>query len=313
MAAEILTRAFESEIQNQLFPDGTFLSQSRNDDKFAGSTNSVEIPNSGTIPAVTVDRGVYPGTIAQRTDVAHQYILEELTTDPTHLPWHESLAPGGGRLAYDKRASVIEQHSESLNEKGENRAIVKWLAQVTVAAGTLIPSTGAGRATGGASQTGTRKKILEVDILAIKTKFDRLNVKLADRMMLVTGEQHGDLLEIDRFTSAERIGLGGRIVEGSVGRVHGFDVFVRSFTAISDSTNSDLINAEGAAAAAGDQDVAVFWQKNAVRKALGGIHAFVDLDKADFYGDILAYAIMFGAVTSRNDGIGVAAIFEDVV
>ena len=311
MAAELLRRLFESEIQDQLFPDGGFLSNSMSDDDYAGATNTVEIPNSGTIPAATVDRSVYPATVSQRNDVPHQYTMEEITTDPTHLPRHESLDPKGGRIAYNKRQSVMFQHSGVLTEKAEDRAIIKWLGQVSVANGNLLASTGTTRAAGGASQTGNRKGLAEADIKNAKVKLDKQNIPQEGRFLLVTADQHGDLLLIDRFTSAERIGQGGRIINGSVGKIYGFNVFVRSKTAVTDG--SDALKAEGAVAAATDQDIAVFWHRGFVRKAKGAIHAYVRLNDPTYYGDIVSFGLMFGGVQARNDGAGVGAIFEDTV
>lgn len=311
MAAELLKRIFEREIASQLFPDDMFLTNSRNDDKYAGSTNSVELPNAGTIPTVKVNRVTVPATITQRTDVAHNYELEELTTDPTLFQWTEALG-GGGRINYDKRADLFSQHQGSIREKAANRTIYKWGASLLVASGNLFASTGSvGRPATGPSQTGSRKEILEADLLRVKELFDRQNVPLTGRHMLITGAQHTDLLKIARFTEADKLGRAGAIANGAVGTIHGFSVFVRSSVAV--TNGSDVMKAEGAAAAATDQDVALFWQRDHVRKALGRIKAFINLDESAYYGDIMSFGVMFGAVLSRNDGIGVAGIFEDTV
>lgn len=308
MAPELLVRIFESEIASQLFPDGGFIVHARVDDRYAGSTNSVELPNAGTIPAVSVDRSSYPATIAQRTDVAHQYVMEELSTDPTHLLWHESLAPGGGRVAYNKRADVIAQHAGSLMDKAERRAIAAWVAGLTTGNGQLIPSTGGNRTAAGPSQTGNRKRLVEADVLSAKLILDRQEVPQAGRAMIITPDQHTDLILLDRFSTPDKYGA-ARIPSGAVGMIHGFTVYVRSYTAVTDGSN--VIKAEGAAAAATDQDVAVFWHRDFVRRALGGIKAFINTDEAAYYGDILSYAMMFGAVQSRNDLKGIVAVYED--
>lgn len=311
MAAELLKRIFEREIASQLFPDDSFLVHSRNDDKYAGSTNSVELPNAGTIPSVKVNRSSVPATITQRTDVAHNYTLEELTTDPTLFKWTEALS-GGGTINYDKRRDLYEQHQNSIREKATNRAIYKWAAGVATGNGNLFASTSAAaRAATGPSQTGTRLRIIEADILKVKALFDRTEVPMNDRYALVTADQYTDLLVTERFTEADKLGYAGAISSGAVGTIHGFQVFLRSSAVVVNTSN--VLKAEGAVGAAADQDTALFWQSSMVRKALGRIEAFINLKEAAYYGDLMSFGVMFGAVASRNDGIGIAGIYEDNV
>ena len=93
--------------------------------------------------------------------------------------------------------------------------------------------------------------------------------------------------------------------------IHGFSVFMRSKVGVANS--SDVIKAEGAAAAAGDQDVMMLWQSDMVRRAVGAFKIFFSNSDPAYQGDVLSAAIRFGAQKTRNDGKGIVGIFENTV
>lgn len=307
-AAELLKRLFHTEIQPKLFPSNSFLARAMNDDAFVNN-NSVELPHSGTIPAVTVDRGTLPATIAKRTDAATNYVLEELTTDPTLIGESEGLI-----IAYNKRASVLDQHANEINKKAASRALFAWAGGTNTAG--RVASSGASRAVDGSSstQTGNRKKFTVDDILKIKTKFhkdDVVNENVAvSGIAIFTPAQLSDLLSIQSIYDASMYGK-GNLPDGVVARILGFDVYVRSSTVVLDST--DALKAEGAAAAATDQDAAVFYHPNFVRRAVGAIKPFINEDKAEYYGSLFSMLVRFGAAPARNDNKGIYLLFEDNV
>lgn len=302
--AELLTRYFHTEIQPKLFPGSSFLSRSLNDDAFVNN-NSVELPHAGSNPGVTVDRSSFPATIARRTDAATNYLLEELTTDPTHITDSEALL-----VAYDKRASVLDAHALTINAKASNRAIYKWAAGAT---GThILKSTGATRTASGPSQTGTRKKFTEADIIAARQLFfmdDVVNENTeVGACVLLTPAQYQDLLSISGLMEAQKYGR-ANYPSGVIDRVLGFDVYVRSSVAV--YSNADALKAEGAAAAATDQDAAIFWHPKFVRRAKGATKIFYNAGVAEMYGDIMSAMQRFGAAPARNDNKGIVMMIED--
>jgi hypothetical protein len=296
MAAELLKRYFHSEITALLFPDDGFLVHAKNDSAFVNN-NSVELPHSGTIPAVTVDRSSFPGTITQRTDVATQYLLNELSTDPTHLQDSEGLI-----VAYNKRASILDQHAKSLNEKGSNRALYSWAA----AGAPNILTTGSDRATTSPSATGTRKQLAKQQIIDANAQMNRDEVPVSNRHIIVPSDMYSDLLAIDEFVRADAFGT-SNIPTGMIGRVFGFTVWMRSSTVVMTGTT---IKAEGAAGAAADNQAAICWHPDFVRKAIGAHKVFVEVGKADMYGDVMSALVRTGFLRARNDDKGVVTISE---
>lgn len=302
MAAELLRRYFHTEIQPKLFPGSGWLGRSLNDDAFV-NFNTVELPHSGNNPNVSVNRTSFPATPSQRTDVATNYELEELTTDPTHLQHSEALL-----VSYNKRASILDQHARTINTKGADRILYKWAAGATV----KVPTTGSARLAQGPSQTGNRKAVTEKDIIAMQKQFFKDDVvnELGDinGVAILTPAMYADLIELDAFKDADKYGR-SNIPSGIVARAYGFDFYVRSRVVVTDDT--DALKAEGAAAAATDQDAAIFYSPDFVRRALGSIEVFIEEGKADYYGDLFSMLVRFGGCAARNDGKGVYLLYED--
>lgn len=302
MAAELLKRLFLSEIQDVLFPSYGFMSRALNDDAFVNN-NSVELAHSGTIPAVAADRSSLPATIAKRTDAATQYLLQELTTDPTLLQDSEELI-----VAYDKRASILRQHANKQMQKCGNIALYNWAGGAT----DFIPTTGTGRAASGPSQTGLRRAITLDDLLAVKERFhaddavpDNSDI---NGVAVLTPRQYSDLLGIPQLTDEEKFGSAA-LPTGVRSRILGFDIYIRSSVTVLD--DSDDLKAEGAAAAATDQDAALFYSPEYVRRAKGAVKVYIDEDKPEYYGSVFSTMVRFGAAPARNDNKGVYVLFED--
>ena len=296
MAAELLTRLFYSQIQAELFPEGTFLSFAMNDDAFVNN-NSVELPHSGSIPAVAVDRSSLPATIAKRTDAATQYLLLEFTTDPTLLQDSEGLI-----VAYNKRASIIDQHVKKINTKGQDQALYAWAS----AGASNVGTSGTGRATSSPSATGLRKALAKDDVIAAINLLNQQDVPAENRKIIVPSDMYGDILGIDEFVRADAFGT-SNIPTGLVGRVFGLDVFMRSRTTVFTDTT---IKAEGATGLAADNQGAVVWHPDFVRRAKGANKVYINQGVAEYYGDIMSVMARFGALRARNDNKGVVTIVE---
>jgi hypothetical protein len=308
MAAELLKRLFTSEIQPKLYPGNGWLSRSRNDDAYVNN-NTVELAHAGTDPSVVVDRVQLPATIQKRTDAATNYTLEELTTDPTHIGDSEALV-----VAYNKRASILDQHSQVQRKKMAERALYKWAAGAD--ATRIIASTGSSRTPGNTTgaQTGSRKAFTENDIIGIQQMFFADNVQneldAVNGVALITPAQYADLIKLDNFKRADAYGQ-SNIPNGVVKRAYGFDFYVRSSVISVDASN--VLRAEGAAGATTTQDCAIFWSPDYVRRALGAIKVYVNIGEATLYGDVFSTMVRFGAVPTRNDNKGIYLLYEDNV
>jgi hypothetical protein len=303
-ASELLKRIFIADIQKSLYKDGTFFNRAKNDDQYV-ATNTVELPHSGAKPATEINRSG-AGTIAARTDASTNYAVDEITTDPVTVKVSEEM-----RVAYNKRADVIEQHIETIKERAGDRALYAWAAGLTVGNQHLIKTTGSTRTPGGpATLTGTGKALTKADFISAKRIFDVDNIPQNGRCVSITAAMYADILGISEFTDAEKFGTPG-LPSGVVSKILGFDVYVRSESVM--YNNSDALKAEGAVVAVTDRQASLFWQEQQVRRAFGGMNVFINEGVAELYGDVFSAMVMFGGAPSRNDIKGVVALVEDDV
>lgn len=309
-SAELLTRMFTNEIQPLLFRANNFLSRARNDDAFV-KYNTVELAHSGTIPSAAVNRTVVPATIAPRTDAPTNYPLEEISVDPVLIGVSEEMI-----IAYNKRQSVLEQQALVLMQKVGDRALQKWSAGANSTR--ILASTGSTRAAGNtnAAQTGNRKAFTLADIAKVQQQFFTDNVanelESINGVAIVTPAQYNDLMNIANFNQYLQYGS-AILPEGVMRRAFGFDFYVRNLAVNLDS--GATLKAEGAAGATTDQDAAVFFHPNYVRRAVGPYTPFFDQGsggngKPEYYGSLFSALIRFGASPARNDNKGVVLLYE---
>lgn len=321
MTPNLLKQLFYSEIRPQLFPSNTFLARARRDDAFV-NYDQVNLPHSGTIPGAAVNRAVLPGTIAQRTDAVTSYSLEEITTDPTLLQYSEELL-----VNYNKRASILEQHVNSLNSRMGSRSLYKWAAPCDAGnyttTGHIIKTTGktdgnaaVARNAAGPSQTGTRKPVGKDDIIAVRQIFFKDNVILGNSdvqgIAVLTPTQYGDLVGLPNVAEAQKYGR-ATFPTGVVDRVLGFDIYVRSSVVVTDSSfalKTLPYNSDAPTGSSGDNDAALFYHPDFVRAAMGQVKPFVQVDNPAYYGDIFSMLVRFGAAQARNDSKGVVMLTE---
>ena len=104
-----------------LFADNTFAGKAVNDDAYVNQGKTVHIPNAGSPSKVVINRTTIPASASERTDADVDYSLDELTTDPVHIPHADTV-----ELSYDKRNSVISQDRQKLIEEASQNLLYKW-------------------------------------------------------------------------------------------------------------------------------------------------------------------------------------------
>lgn len=314
-SASLLTQYFYTEIQPKLFSNNDFLSRAINDDAYV-NFDQVNLAHAGTLPNAVIDRTVLPANVSSRTDVATSYNLEEITTDPTRLGYSEELV-----VNYNKRQSILDQHAESIMQTASDRALWRWAAgasgaRVVKSTGKTDGGTAVTRTASGPSQTGTRNAFGKDDLVKIRQMFfaDNVikgNVDLSG-IAVLTAQQYGDLIGLPNVAEAQKYGR-ATFPSGVVDRVLGFDIYVRDRVLVYD--NSDALKVQpgttGYAAAATDQDAALFFHPRFVRRAVGAIQPFVRLKDPIYYGDIFDMLVRFGAAPVRNDNKGIVVMMED--
>ena len=179
-----------------LFADNTFAGKAVNDDAYVNQGKTVHIPNAGSPSKVVINRTTIPASASERTDADVDYSLDELTTDPVHIPHADTV-----ELSYDKRNSVISQDRQKLIEEASQNLLYKWNPGST----NFVRTTGGAVAAHTASATGNRKALTKADILSLMTKFNADNVPMSDRYILLDAQMYAQLLR--DLTETEAIGF----------------------------------------------------------------------------------------------------------
>lgn len=81
----------------------------------------------------------------------------------------------------------------------------------------------------------------EATILAARKKLNELRCPMMNRLLVVSPAAEVDVLELDKMTRADARGDGGAALrEGSIGRVHGFDVLMSQLVATTGGTQHNI-------------------------------------------------------------------------
>lgn len=306
--ALLLTQAFESEITKALFPDNAYYKRSKDDSMWVNNSQ-VNLPQKGASPTLTTDRSSFPGTVAQRTDTATSYLMHEFSIDPIQLQYSEALA-----VSYDKRASITYDIIETFNTGVADFTVIQWAPTAAVGATNSVLTTGASGSGLPPSGTGTRAQVTKADLIAIRTKMDKMNVPNQGRCALITADMYSDILNIIDFTDAQKFGTPG-LPSGVITRILDFDIYVRSRAVVYNggvsATVTDYVkSAYGAAGGAHDSEASIFWHPDFVRRAEGGVAMFIRMADPLYYGDVMSGAVRYGAAQSRSDQAGICALIQ---
>lgn len=297
-----------SDIQENLFKDNAIINRAVNHDGFV-NYKTVHVPQAGANPTITKNLGVFPATIAQRTDTELTYSMDTYYVAPIHIEAGQETA----FLSYDKRMSVLNQHINTLEDVLTNNALYKWAPS---GATRQVRTTGTAVGTALApSATGTRNAITLADILKAKSILDAENVPASGRVLLLPSDMYNaQLLAIADVYQAQSYGQSA-LPSGVVTRIHGFDVMIRSTVVVYDATATPVIKAVNdsgtpSSPAATDNLAALAYHPSFVAKAMGATEVLINEQVAEYYGSIVSSFQLFGASKMRTSQTGVVAIVQ---
>jgi hypothetical protein len=292
-------------IIERFWADNKFLQFAHSDDDKVLAGKLVHIPQPGQRPTVTKNRTVFPATAIRRADTDVVYTLDEYTTDPTHIQDAEKV-----ELSYDKIDSVYGDHAGQLVEDVAEDAINRWLMG--------IPQSSILKTSGGSTSmilqgaTGNRKVFIHENLRQAKRIMDGQNVPSTDRYALLSSNHMDELITSLSSTQYKDFSLYVDAKAGVVGELYGFKLMHRSFVALAEADNSDLIiKPWGAEVETTTRDVSFCWQKSAVARAMGDVKFFENPDRAEYYGDVYSALLRFGGRRRREDNKGIVAIIQD--
>jgi hypothetical protein len=260
----------------------------------------VYIPQSGSDPEVEKNVSTYPGVAVQRTDSDVNYVLDVYRTKPSHVPWAEIQT-----ISYDKIDSVVKGHTNVLAEAYGDDMLIKWAPTV---AGKIVATTGDDVDPSG-NQAGVRKGFDEKDLRKVMNRMNVDKVPQKGRIAIIDANMYGyfyDSLSAQQFNAFNQFADNAN---GIVGRLHGFDIMMRS-TVAEYANGGATPNAFGAAELATDNLASLCWHPDMVTKAIGQIKPFQDKDNPLYYGDLWSMIMRAGGRKKRADNVGVYAIVQ---
>lgn len=288
-------------IIERLWKDNQFLKHAYSDDEYVVQGKIVHIPQPGAKPVVRKNRASFPAAAVRRTDTDITYVLDEYSSDPTHVH-HADQA----EVSYDKMDSVMGDHIGAISETVADDILIKW------ATGT--PSTHIRKTTGADTEatldgaTGMRKSAVHTDVRKMNLFFNTNNVPKTDRYGLIEENMADQIFESLSENQYRGFTQYANAETGVLGRLYNFDLMTRS--SVLAATSSDAIKALDAEILESDNAVSLFWQKNSLARALGQVEVFENIKDATFYGDVISSAVRMGGRRRRADNHGVGLLIQ---
>jgi len=312
--------ALKPVITENLLPTTSFMNLAKNDTEYVNGT-LVRTPQRGNLPLAEINREIVPAQGTKRKDGVYEYYLSEFTTNPTVVSVNEQLL-----VSYDKKMSVITDHLDRLQQLTAESTLDVWSPDGggLVAGSRIFETTGGSRPAASIPSldidgtpivlTGNRKRITKEDFVNMNNRFNRENISKQGRVCLITSDQMQDLMLIPEFVDANKMGSNqSKLVEGSVGRLLGFDIFERSSVLLYSAdavSKKNNVTREGIAET--DCEAALFWQRDMVCVAKGEVKLFLEEEKPEYYGALMSAMCRFGGSTYYKSAKGVFVLKDGV-
>ena len=306
----VQTEVWVANIEEELYGDNTWIMRAANDSAYV-SNKTVHIPRAGNAPTVVKNRdhSTTPSTPALRADTTKDYNLDEYTTDPTKIPDVEEI-----QTSYAKRQSVLREHINKVNDLIALETLDAWTSGL--AAGDIFRSTGASGALlpAGAS-AGTRLKVSLADLAKIAARMDEEEVPKSNRVVVMPAVMFNDMFSDVDLAKIWAASNGNRNITEDpsfMGRIMGFDVYVRGRVVLFNTVTGTVKLSTTAAASSGTAAAAaaVFFQQDQVRVAKGAIKPYIEEDSPVYYGDVMSIGVMHGASATRATEVGIKVLAQ---
>ncbi len=295
---------WQDHIEGNLFKNNEILLQSTDAGQFVLQGKVVHIPQAGATPTITKNVSSLPVTVVQRTDTDVTYALDQYTSAPILITNADSM-----ELNYNKRESVLGEHESSLRESVAENILNSW-APTAATVNNILRTSGSSTATHLTSTTGNRGKLTVADLKRASTVLDKQNIPMEGRVALISADLFSQLTDDMSATQYRDFSAAYDVKNGKLGRLFGFDIYMRSSTVVYDNTATPVVKAVGAAAVADDNDSVLCWQVNCVEKAVGEIRFFEKVGDPQYYGDIYSLLVRVGSRKRRSDEKGIVAIVQ---
>ena len=280
------TEVWVSQIKEGFYPDSSFLTKVID---LSGDVdnNKIHIASAGIDPKVLINNKTYPITVVGRDDEDNEIPLDKFETENTIVR-----RPDAIEYSYDKLESVIRQHRATLQKSVAIKAAHAIAPNKDTDQTPLVM-------TSGAAKDG-RKRLTFADILALKERFDNVEIPLDQRYLVLHPSHVSDLLleDLKLFKDITNI------VDGEPVRFAGFGCFAFPHMPTY-QLNADNVLEKVAFADERTANFASFaFYGEEVMKADGEIFMYSRENDPEQRATIVGFDKRFICMPIRNKGIG---------
>jgi len=294
---------WQDHIEGNLFKNNEFLLATADAGHYVLQGKVVHIPQAGGTANVSKNRTSLPGVVVLRSDSDVTYTLDKFTTDPILIPNAENF-----ELSYNKRENVLSEYEASLRQVIADSLLISWAPATSTG---IIRTTGVSVAATLDSATGNRKKFGVADLKKAQLAMNKQNIPMDERFALISADMFQQLSDDMSSTQYRDFSEAYNVKEGSIGRLFGFNIMLRSNVVSYTNDTLPVVHTYGATPTATDNDAVLCWQKDALERAIGDIKFFERIDDPTYYGNIYSVSIRMGGRKRRADEKGVIAIVQD--
>jgi hypothetical protein len=315
-------------IVENLFKNNEFLLNSVDESQYVIGAGVVHIPQAGSPSRVQRNRQSLPATIKRRKDIDVTYVLDEFTTDPRFIPNIDKV-----ELSYDKMDSCMSEDMSYLQQFLAEVMLYNWRPTAFIKTSGSSASATVG--------TGNRKSITVADFSAAKKALNKQNIPQDENRFVLISTDMMDQIITELRANANKVVVIYDEITGRIKQLEGFKIYERSTGLIASNatltqntttklwnwTSTDLVytpeqieeiyavDDDGvplgtSSFATTSCEIAIFWHKNAVARAMGKTEMFDDQGNPQYYGDIYSFLQRAGGRVRRATGNGVVGVIQ---
>lgn len=277
-----------SALMDNFYPQSGFLQRSRDLSAFV-ENEKIHLGEIGAEPAVLKNNTTYPIAVNERADSALELILDTYDTENTIVRSAKDI-----ELSYDKVASVVDQHKKAIMRRFTSQSIHAYAPSADGIFTPVIQATGA--------NNGFGVKALKIeDIIALKVKFDALDIPESGRILVLNPQHQADLLKQD-VALTKTFAL---IAPGQVINLYGFQIYTTSVTPRYNRATGAKVP-YGTAAAGTDTIASIAYHEDEVMRCQGTSDLFFKerSSNPEQRGDVIGFQTRFLAMPIRNKALG---------
>lgn len=262
---------------------GTFLDGVPDFSRYANNDVIHLVDVSGD-PTVLIDNTTYPLEVEELKDGDVAISLSKFETKPTSITDDELHA-----ISYDKMAIVKQRHGNKLGESQLDKALHAFAPVEQTDTTPVLKTTG--------EAVDGRNRCTRKDILALKSKLDKLRVPKSGRRLVLCSDHINDLLEEDQKFKDQY----HNYENGVIAKMYGFEIF--------EFVNCPLFGqnfkkkAFGAAATDGDFEASIFFYVPRMFKSKGTTTMYYSEAKTDPLNkrNLVSFTSRFVALPQKRD------------